>query len=51
MIKPHKINVSYRLTDEEKKLIELLAKQLGVSETDVVKMAIRKLAKEENVKI
>lgn len=51
MTKPHKINVSYRLTDEEKKLVELTAKRLGVSETDVVKMAIRKLAREEGVSL
>lgn len=46
-----KIHVNYRITEEEKKLIEALAKQLGVSETDVIKLAIRKLAKEEGVKI
>lgn len=46
-----KIHVNYRITEEEKKLIEALAKQLGVSETDVIKLSIRKLAKEEGVKI
>jgi len=51
MAKPHKINVSYRLTDDEKKLVELLAKHLGMSETDVIKQAIRKFAKEEGVKV
>ena len=50
MAKSHKINVSYRLTDDEKKLVELLAKHSGMSETDVVKQAIRKFAKEEGVR-
>lgn len=45
-----KIHVNYRITEEEKKLIEALAKHLGVSETDVIKLGIRKLAKEEGVK-
>jgi predicted transcriptional regulator len=49
-MRPHKINVSYRLTDDEKKLVELLAKHSGMSETDVVKQAIRKFAKEEGIK-
>ena len=47
MTKPHKINVSYRLTDEEKELVEFLARQLGISETDVIKLGIRKVAREE----
>jgi SHS2 domain-containing protein len=51
MAKAHKIHVNYRLTDDEKKLIELLSNLLGVSETDVIKLAIRKFAKEEGVKI
>ena len=45
-----KRNVSYRLTDEDKQLIELLAKHLGVSETDIIKLAIRRLAKAEGIK-
>lgn len=51
MTKPHKINVSYRLTDEEKKLVELVARQLGISETDVIKLGIRKVAREEGVSL
>jgi len=42
--------VSYRLTEEDKQIIELLAQHFGVSETDIIKLAIRKLAKAEGVK-
>jgi antitoxin component of RelBE/YafQ-DinJ toxin-antitoxin module len=41
---------SYRLTTEVKQLIKLLAKQLGVNETSVIELAVRRLAKEEEVK-
>ncbi|HEY4033966.1 MAG TPA: hypothetical protein VGL94_08410 [Ktedonobacteraceae bacterium] len=42
---------SYRLTTEVKQLIKLLAQKLGVNETSIVELAVRKLAKEEDVKI
>lgn len=46
-----KKTVSYRLSEEDKQFIELLAKHLGVSETAIIKLAIRKLAKAEGVRI
>jgi len=39
-----KIHVNYRLSEEDKRLIESLAKHLGFSETDIVKLAIREFA-------
>jgi predicted DNA-binding protein len=42
---------SYRLTTEVKQLIKLLAQKLGVNETSVIELAVRKLAKEEEVKV
>lgn len=38
------VHVSYRLREEDKRMIEMLAQHYGMSETDVVKMAIRELA-------
>ena len=44
-----KISTSYRLSDDARALIDALAKQLGVSKTDVLEIAIRKLAQAEGV--
>ena len=42
---------SFRLTPEAIALIKELAKKLGVSQTDIVELAIRKLAQHENVQV
>ncbi len=41
---------SIRLSDDAKRLIALLAQQLGVSQTAVIELAIRALAKREKLK-
>lgn len=41
---------SIRFTPYIKHLIELLCERLGVSQTDVIEMAIREYAKKRNVK-
>jgi antitoxin component of RelBE/YafQ-DinJ toxin-antitoxin module len=46
----NKKNVTYRLDEDDKKLIVSLAKHFGISETDVVRMLVRKSAREEGVK-
>jgi len=45
-----KTQTSIRLTQEAIRLRELLALRLGVSLTDVIELAIRELAKRENIK-
>jgi predicted DNA-binding protein len=47
----NKESISFRLTPEAIALIKQLAKKLGVSQADIVEMAIRKKAEEEGVKI
>ncbi len=42
---------SFRLTPEAIALIKELAKYLGVSQTDIIELAIRKLAKDENLQV
>jgi antitoxin component of RelBE/YafQ-DinJ toxin-antitoxin module len=39
-----KIHVNYRLEKNEKTLVELLAKHFGTSETDVIRMLVKKAA-------
>jgi len=39
--------VSFRLTPEAKQLIKELAKKLGISQADVIEIAIRKLAEQK----
>lgn len=39
---------SFRLTPEAIRIIHSLAKELGISQADVVELAVRKLAKSEN---
>jgi hypothetical protein len=46
MVKKH---TSYRISDEGKRLIKLLAQRLGVSETAVVEMAVREMAEKRGV--
>jgi len=45
-----KIHVNYRVTVDEKKIIEAIAKHLGVSETDVIKLSIRHFSEVTGVK-
>lgn len=42
---------TYRFSDDARFLIDALAKQLGISKTDVLEMAVRKLAKKEKVEL
>jgi predicted transcriptional regulator len=44
-----KIPTTFRLSDEAKDLLEGLGKKLGLSDTAVVEMAIRRLAEQENI--
>ena len=46
----NKSNTSIRLTLEAIRLLRELAKNLGVSQTAVIELAIRELAKKENIK-
>ena len=41
---------SIRLTEDAKKLIESLSEKLGVNQTAVIEMAVRKLAEIEKVR-
>ena len=41
---------SIRLSEEASRLRELLAKKLGLSQSAIIELAIRKLAEQENVK-
>jgi hypothetical protein len=41
--------ISFRLTPEAIRLIKEMAKKLGVSQADVIEMAVRKLAEQEKV--
>jgi hypothetical protein len=43
--------ISFRLTQEAITIIKELASRLGVSQADVIELAIRKLAKDENVQV
>jgi len=42
--------IAVRLTPEAKRLLLELAKKLGVTQTAVIEMAIRKFAEQEDVK-
>lgn len=46
-----KLPTSFRLTDDARELIRLLVQKKGVSQTDIVELAIRKLAEFEKVKL
>ena len=45
-----KQQANFRLTPEEHRLLQALAEKLGVSHTAVIKMALRKLARQERVR-
>jgi DNA-binding PadR family transcriptional regulator len=42
---------SYRLSEEGKQLLNLLARKLGVSETAILEFAIREMAERKEVKL
>jgi len=46
----NKIQTSIRLTNDAVRLRELLSQKLGVSLTDIIELAIRELAKREDIK-
>ncbi len=48
MVKKH---TSYRISEEGKQLLKLLARRLGVSETAVLEMSIREMAEKKGVKV
>jgi len=48
MVKKH---TSYRISEEGKQLIKLLARLLGVNETAIVEMAVREMAEKRGVKV
>ncbi len=45
-----KKHTSYRISEEGKQCIQLLARLLGVSETAVVEIAVREMAEKKGVK-
>lgn len=45
----NKSNTSVRLTPEATQLLQDLARKLGVSQTAIIEMAIRKLAQQEQL--
>lgn len=45
-----KLHSTYRLSEEAKRLMQLLAQKLGVNQTTVLEIAVRKLAEAEGVK-
>ena len=44
-----RISTSFRLTEETHRLLLALATRLGVSQADVLALAIRRLAREEGI--
>ncbi len=42
-------STNYRLTDEDKAILELLSQHHGISETDVIRMLIRKSARDDGL--
>lgn len=46
----NKKNTSIRLSEEAERLRKLLAEKLGVSQSAVIELAIRELAKREDLK-
>jgi predicted transcriptional regulator len=50
MSKPKKYATSIRLSPEAKRLISELAKKLGVSQSAILEIAIRRLAEQEKIK-
>jgi len=46
-----KIKTSFTLTDEAKRLLELLAKQLGISQSNILEILIRERAEQKGIKV
>lgn len=46
----NKSNTSVRLTPEAAHLLKALAKKLGISQTAILELAIRRMAEQEGVK-
>lgn len=46
-----KIKTSFTLTESASKLLKLLAKKLGVSQTAIIEIAVRRLADKEGVSL
>jgi antitoxin component of RelBE/YafQ-DinJ toxin-antitoxin module len=46
-----KQQANFRLTPEEQRLLQALAEKLGLSHTAVIRMALRKLAREERIRM
>ncbi len=44
-----RVSVAFRLSDEAKRLLELLARHFGISQTAVLEQAIRALARREGL--
>lgn len=44
-------HTSYRISDEGKQIMKLIAKKLGVNDTAILEIAIRRLAELEDIKI
>jgi antitoxin component of RelBE/YafQ-DinJ toxin-antitoxin module len=44
-------HVSYRLSDKDKHIIQMLSEHFGVSDTDAIRIATRKIAKEEGLNV
>ena len=49
-MKKQEKQTNVRLTPEAKRLLDELAKKLGISQTAVIEIAIRKLAAQENLR-
>lgn len=51
LMKQARILTAFRLTPEAKQIIEEASQKLGVSQADIVEMAIRKFAQAEGVEL
>ena len=46
-----KVKTSFTLTEEAKRLLEVLAKQLGISQSNLLELIIREKAEQRGVKV
>jgi hypothetical protein len=46
-----KKHTSYRISDEGKRLIKVLAQMLGITETAIVEIAVREMAEKKGIKV
>lgn len=49
MIGGNRVRIGFNLSREAKKLIEKLATHLGISQTSVVELAVRELARQKGI--